>query len=59
MRIKNQQIVPIAFWVGFLALGLATGLAGHDEHGGQKGAIAKAHGAKTAKINAPVIAQDN
>lgn len=41
MRLNNSQIIPVAFWVGFLALGLATSFAGGSKHGGGPTHVAK------------------
>lgn len=32
MSFTKSEIIPTAFWVGFLVLGLVTNLGGHDKH---------------------------
>lgn len=36
MRVTNSQIVPVAFWVGFLALGFATSFEGRSHEASVK-----------------------
>lgn len=32
MSLAQSKVVPAAFWVGFLALGFATSIAGPEKH---------------------------
>lgn len=70
MSLEKSQIVPTAFWVGFLALGFVTSLGSADRHRAEQssrpakvGALHKAYVAQTnepvaAKIDVKTAAQD-
>jgi hypothetical protein len=52
MTFTNSKMVPVAFWIGFLALGFATSLGGPD----RRHADRSMHGAKAVKMNQALAA---
>lgn len=61
MSFTKSEIIPTAFWVGFLVLGLVTNLGGRDKHPSRQAkaqeALSYATGLAAATKSAPRAAE--